>query len=1194
MKKTLFYFTIILLLSSCSRDKQSESDEITTLFPAPQTLALNTKDGYKINLVTGNSILPIINSLGDTIKTGVPVPAKGKVIPPDSVGKPKIISAGKPEVVFTHMNVEKIQGPLTVIPVNKESLKTFTPGVDTSSFVLKNSTGDIVPTGVPIPAKGKVVPCIQSEPIEALLPRIKDKAITNMRFLGLEQGMNSTDVRSILEDSRGNIWFGTWSGGVSMYNGQTFTHYSVKEGLSDNSVLSCLEDSSGNLWFGTWGGGVSMYNGEFFTHFTEKEGLCNNDVWSILEDSSGNIWFGTERGVSLYNGKSFTHFTKKEGLSDNRVWSILEDSHGYLWFGTEVGVNMYDGETFTHFTEKDGLSNNVVRSILEDSRGHLWFGTEGRGVSMYDGESFTHFTEKEGLSNNSVYSILEDSRGNLWFGTLGGGVNMYNGKTFTHFTENEGLSNNSVYSILEDSHDNLWFGTDSGGVSVYNSESFTHFTEKESVRSILEDSHGNLWFGTLGGGVSLYNGESFTHFTEKEGLSNNRIRSILEDSHGNLWFGTNNGGVSLYDGETFTHFTENEGLSNNDVWSILEDSSGNLWFGTRGGGVSLYNGEFFTHFTDTEGLSDNWVLSILEDSSGNIWFGTWDGGVSLYNGETFTHFTEKEGLSNHVSSILEDSRGYIWFGTFGEGVSLYNGESFTHFTEKEGLSDNRVWSILEDRNSNIWIGTEKGLNRIELGPESGKASFYTSVIHTYSEQDGLIAMNFLQANSMLLDSKNRSWWGTGKSLTMLDMNNFEIPVEAPATMQLDRIDIMGKFVDYRQLNDIAGMEMEFDGVEKFYNYPLNLKLPYNRNHLTFHFSAIDWSAPHKIRYSFNMEGLDDNWSPPTSEAIADYRSLPHGTFTFKVHAIGDAQKWSETFEYFFTISPPWWRTNWFRILMVLIIVGCIGTYFNRHTHSLRKRKEELEAEVEERTKEAVAATQAKSEFLANMSHELRTPLNAIIGFSEILNAQTFGDINEKQQTYVNYVLTSGKHLLSLINDILDLSKVESGKMELHPSKVSIATLLENCMVLIKEKAMKQGIQLDLKIPKEMENFTFEADERKLKQVVFNLLSNSAKFTQEGGSIETTTWKKGKKLFVCVTDTGIGLKKENLEKVFGKFEQVDSTLARKQQGTGLGLALSRELIELHRGKMWAESEGEGKGCKFTFVLPISKSKKGKIL
>ncbi|WP_170227993.1 two-component regulator propeller domain-containing protein [Vicingus serpentipes] len=932
------------------------------LLPLPQKNEANPYNGYTLNALTGNSIQPIILESGDSLISGIPIPVTGKVIHPDSVSMPINVPANPPDSIYNaYDNVYKVPTNLTVIPVNHNSLTTILldeiAQKDTLHHLI-NSLGDTIKTGVTIPSNAKKIKTTQAQPTAALPPRFKDDAINNMQYLDVDQGMASSYVKSILEDKRGNLWFGTYGGGVSMYNGKTFTHFTEKEGLSNNSVLSIVEDKSGNLWFGTYGGGVSMYNGKTFTHFTEKEGLSNNSVLSIVEDKSGKLWFGTDGGgVSMYNGKTFTHFTEKEGLSNNSVLSIVEDKSGNFWFGTDGGgVSMYNGKTFTHFTEKEGLSNNSVLSIVEDKSGNLWFGTDGGGVSMYNGETFTHFTEKEGLSNNSVLSIVEDKSGKLWFGTSGGGVSMYNGETFTHFTEKEGLSNNSVLSIVEDKSGNLWLGTSGGGVSIYNGKTFTHFTEKEglsnnSVLSIVEDKSGNLWFGTSGGGVSMYNGETFTHFTEKEGLSNNSVLSILEDKSGNLWFGTSGGGVSMYNGKTFTHFTEKEGLSNNTVFSILEDKSGNLWFGTYGGGVSMYNGKTFTHFTEKEGLSNNSVLSIVEDKSGNLWFGTYGGGASMYNGKTFTHFTEKEGLSNNsVLSILEDKSGNLWFGTSGGGASMYNGKTFTHFTEKEGLSNNSVLSILEDKSGHIWMSTESGLtNFIYVISAVSKTKKVSYTLNLFKKNDGLKGMDFF-ANSVCLDSKNRIWWGSGKSLTMLDLNKFGSSTKPPA-VYLRQIDINEQFIDYRNITDSLGNEIVFNGVQRFENYPLNLELPYDKNHLTFHFAAIDWSASHKIQYSFIMEGLNTTWSQPSLEAKADYRNLPYGTYSFKVLAIGESGEWSEPFEYTFTIHPPWWYASWALTMYALGALLLVFVFVRWRTDKLKKRQKELEIEVDNATYE---------------------------------------------------------------------------------------------------------------------------------------------------------------------------------------------------------------------------------------------------
>ncbi len=240
-------------------------------------------------------------------------------------------------------------------------------------------------------------------------------------------------------------------------------------------------------------------------------------------------------------------------------------------------------------------------------------------------------------------------------------------------------------------------------------------------------------------------------------------------------------------------------------------------------------------------------------------------------------------------------------------------------------------------------------------------------------------------------------------------------------------------------------------------------------------------------------------------------------------------------------------------------------------------------EIEDKSRQIEAANQHKSEFLANMSHELRTPLNAIIGFSEVLGERLFGELNEKQAEYTDDILTSGRHLLSLINEILDLSKVEAGRMELELAAFDLPLAIDNARTFVRERATRHGIQLDVTIDERLGDFV--GDERKIKQILLNLLSNAVKFTPEGGRIGINARRVDHSVEISVTDTGIGIAPADQPKIFEEFRQVGSDYAHKVEGTGLGLTLAKKFVELHGGKIWVDSE-VGRGSTFIFTLPIS--------
>jgi signal transduction histidine kinase len=252
-------------------------------------------------------------------------------------------------------------------------------------------------------------------------------------------------------------------------------------------------------------------------------------------------------------------------------------------------------------------------------------------------------------------------------------------------------------------------------------------------------------------------------------------------------------------------------------------------------------------------------------------------------------------------------------------------------------------------------------------------------------------------------------------------------------------------------------------------------------------------------------------------------------------------------------------------------LGALAVNLNRMNDELRRLYEELES-----------VSRHKSDFLANMSHELRTPLNAIIGFSEVLQQQMFGALNEQQLVYVEDVLEAGRHLLSLINDILDLSKVEAGKMELDLSVFSLRQALESGLTMHLERAAGAGVALGLRL--DPDEITIEADERKLRQVVFNLLSNAVKFTPAGGRVDVSAQMTDGLVEVAVADTGAGISPEDQELIFEEFRQARGDFGKRREGTGLGLPLSRKFIELHGGRLWVEST-VGAGSAFRFTLPV---------
>lgn len=1024
----------------------------------------------------------------------------------------------------------------------------------------------------------------------------------NFNYITDKDGLSQNSIMAVHQDNLGQIWIGT-KDGLNKYDGTEFKIYRHKKGdpnsISNNGVECIEEDSSGFIWVGT-SFGLNKFNPKkntFKSYFLNNNdsALGNNMIWAVKELSNKEIWVCHFGGVSVYD---VSNNAFKRIMNIQIPSSIIETEDGVVFIGTNKGLYQRfvkeDGTfQFELISKSQGLD---INDLLESNNGNILLATKTQSVVEFNLETKSikpYFTEKElaGKSRN-VRKLIYDDDGALWLATFNGLHIVDNQRKIIALyhdeNNNNSLNDNFTKTLFKDNTGTIWVGTYYGGLNIHNNFNNNFVNIKQNsyekglsykVVSSIVNYKNLLLFGTEGGGISVLNQDtnSVSYITSRNhlNLKSDNIKALCVSSDDNLWIGTFDKGLFIYDLKTKKFNTTvlperlTDFLNDSGVLKIVQYSHDTMLIGTNGKGLIKFNFKdhtfkIFNSRLKPVGLTNSNIKTIIVDESRNIWLGTLRGlnCITPYNEVKSFVFGNDSKIKFEINTIYEDVNKDLWIGTFEDGLFKFANNQFEYIDLKVGNEKiDGIRSIVRADDNSFWMSTfTQGIVKYNFTSKT--------VVAHYTIKDGLPSNEFNRDAGLRLGDD--FYFGGTSGVTLFNENNIAKNHYAPQVILTD-LKINNKSVS---VND------SYNILSKAINFTQEIELLHNQGNFSVSFSIPSFINAKSNSYKYRLKGLETDWIE-SSENTASYTIQKPGDYVFEVKGINSDGVINETPTTLnISVRPAPWFTWWAYAIYILIVISIIY-YLYSISKSRTKLKHELELEHLE-AEQIKKINQAKLEFFTNISHEFRTPLTLILGpLQQILdNYQGSSSIYKKLQI----IKSNGNFLLQLINRLMDFRKYESNQMALQVAEHNIVDVLKKVYESFSDYASVEGYQYNFETSSNEIRLYF--DEKKLESVFFNLISNAFKFTNCQGQITVKIIEEGDKVLLLVEDNGIGIPEAYREKIFERFfdladnNNVDRAF---KKGTGIGLAIVKNIVDLHQGNISVASNSEGKGSVFKVKL-----------